>query len=311
VYIEVNDNDRFGIGSELWLYIATGNMARQNDLQIESARISFINDRYPHNDSGLRMDQTRRLHHPRGNFWLDGIAYTVTRQPYADSNPVIRIENIVVSGQVFPDTNYYLVVSGTQIAQNDQEVRAARLPGDVGAFPWYLGGHLREGHVGTFTSLPFNQVIVGHGEGGLGEVAAPGGAGGPVTFHVGMPVDGILPLVFHQFSPDFATALLSARVFAYHYGLDYYWDDAARSFTFSGYSRTGEYVTVVLTLGASSAQINGEAFDIASAVGQPQLVGMIQPYVVDGRQYVPARFLANAFGIPILDVVVGSSLTLG
>ncbi|MCL1878941.1 MAG: copper amine oxidase N-terminal domain-containing protein [Defluviitaleaceae bacterium] len=316
VYIEVHDNDRFEIGSEIWLYIATGNMARSNDLQIESARISFINDRYPFNESGLRLDQTRRLHHPRGNFWLDGIAYTVSRQPYANSSPVIRIEDIVVSGQVFPDTNYYLVVSGTHIAQNDQEVRAARLPGTVGAYPWYLGAHLAAGNVGVFTTLPFNHVIVAHGEGGVGgAIDAPGGAHGQrasFTEHMIVNVDGadIRPIAFTIYGNARVTKM-NPRVFANFAGGTTDWNGDTNTATFEGPNWiTGEQVTVALTTGQAAASVNGRNVDIATEALQPQFAGQIVPVIVDGRMYVPARFLANMFGVPIDFTGHGANMTI-
>jgi len=67
---------------------------------------------------------------------------------------------------------------------------------------------------------------------------------------------------------------------------------------------------VVLNLDSTDmVVIKGDAasvtYDIALYAQQPMLEGLIKPHVGDGtvgtrdRQYVPARALANAFGIPI------------
>jgi hypothetical protein len=43
---------------------------------------------------------------------------------------------------------------------------------------------------------------------------------------------------------------------------------------------------------------------------QPQFAGQIVPVIVDGRQYVPARFLANMFAVPIDFTGGGANMTI-
>jgi hypothetical protein len=43
---------------------------------------------------------------------------------------------------------------------------------------------------------------------------------------------------------------------------------------------------------------------------QPQFAGQINPVIVAGRQYVPARFLANMFGVPIDFTGEGPNMTI-
>jgi hypothetical protein len=119
----------------------------------------------------------------------------------------------------------------------------------------------------------------------------------------------IQAVAFPEVAPGIVSAMINPRVFAQFVGATSDWDDASRTFTFTGTSVLGAPVTVSLTLGSPNVTINGQSFDIAVAAGQTALVGKVMPQVVNDRQYVPARILANAFGIPV--DFVGGSLVLG
>jgi len=93
--------------------------------------------------------------------------------------------------------------------------------------------------------------------------------------------------------------MINPRVFADFVGAERSWDAGSNTFTFTGYTLLGVETTVVMTLNSATIQVNGEAHDIATLSGQPQLAGRVMPVVINDRSYVPARVLANIFGVPI------------
>jgi len=55
--------------------------------------------------------------------------------------------------------------------------------------------------------------------------------------------------------------------------------------------------------------VNGQARDIATGAGHPQHHGLTRPVFQNDRMFVPARFLAVTFGVPITGT--GTTVTLG
>jgi len=97
--------------------------------------------------------------------------------------------------------------------------------------------------------------------------------------------------------------MMNPRVFADFVGIPsdgMVWNATANTFTFTGvHTFSGDPVVVVLTMGSATASVNGVSYDIAVYSGQEQLRGAIAPQIINERMYVPARFLSNAFGVPI------------
>ncbi|MCL1843719.1 MAG: copper amine oxidase N-terminal domain-containing protein [Defluviitaleaceae bacterium] len=109
----------------------------------------------------------------------------------------------------------------------------------------------------------------------------------------------IQPVAFPVVAPGIVSTMINPRVFADFIGVQVDWNDATRTASFSGYSWTGVYQEVTLTLDNANITVNGQSHDIATLAGQPQLAGRINPVVIAGRSYVPARVLANIFAVPI------------
>jgi hypothetical protein len=114
-------------------------------------------------------------------------------------------------------------------------------------------------------------------------------------------VDGALvqAVAFPEVAPGIVSSMMNPRVFADFVGAVGTWDDGSRSYTFVGANAGGEMQTVVLTLDSPTIIVNGQSHDIATLAQQPMLAGRIAPVVINGRQYVPARVLANIFNVPI------------
>jgi hypothetical protein len=95
--------------------------------------------------------------------------------------------------------------------------------------------------------------------------------------------------------------LISPRVFVHLFGGSTDWDEAARTATFTGITTAGTDVVVTFTLNSSDMTVNGVRHDIATFVGQAGILGAgsIEPFMHNDRMYVPARALANSFGIRI------------
>jgi hypothetical protein len=160
---------------------------------------------------------------------------------------------------------------------------------------------------GVYTTLPYKLVTLQNASGGLGELLdGPGGGVGAftrVSFTVNsqVDVDGAMvqAVAFPEVAPGVVSTMINPRVFANFVGAVGTWDDGARTYTFVGQNASGEAQTVVLTLDSPTIMVNGQAQDIATLANQPMLAGRIAPVVLNGRQYVPARVLANIFNVPI------------
>jgi hypothetical protein len=124
-------------------------------------------------------------------------------------------------------------------------------------------------------------------------------------------VDGvsIQAVAFPTVAPGVVSSMMNPRVFADFVGAVVEWNEATRTATFTGYDRLGNSQTVSLTLDSPVAMVNGQSVDIATAAGQGALAGNINPVVIAGRSYVPVRFLANIFGVPV--DFVGGAVILG
>ena len=114
-------------------------------------------------------------------------------------------------------------------------------------------------------------------------------------------VDGyyIQAAAFPRISENSVSSMMNPRVFADFVGAQIDWNPATRQATFTGICRGGNTQTVVLTLDSPVAMVNGESRDIAQGAMQPAYAGRIHPVVINDRVFVPARFLANIFGVPI------------
>ncbi|MCL2841169.1 MAG: copper amine oxidase N-terminal domain-containing protein, partial [Defluviitaleaceae bacterium] len=93
-------------------------------------------------------------------------------------------------------------------------------------------------------------------------------------------------------------SMLNPRIFADFIGGDIEWVEATQTVTFSGPDSNGSPVTVVLQVGSNTATINGVTHDIASFSGSGP-ANSVSTIISADRTFVPLRFLANAFLLPI------------
>jgi len=70
-------------------------------------------------------------------------------------------------------------------------------------------------------------------------------------------------------------------------GAEIEWSEADQTVTFEGYTEAGK-ITVVLTIGSTSYTVNGETMTMDVA-----------PEIVNDRSFLPARFVAEAFGAQV------------
>jgi len=320
VVIDVVDNSAFAIGEELWIYVGTDTIGRNFDINLVNIpTVEVVNQ----NESGLRLD-TGRLMSPAaaGHVGRAGVAFTVTRQPYGGDAPapVIRISNLNVEGQAFPGVDYQIIVSGTGIANNDQEVfnalRLANRPHITQ--PVNVAGIAQSAAIapmsrGVFTSLPFNETVLENVFGGVWDTAPepaplPPAVVGPVEHRLWAGMHSIAG-VDDPFrwvdtpntNPPLRVGFLSARAFGYiingspEVGVE--WNEATNTATISGEDVHGNQITVVMTVGSNIAQVNGAPTDIAALAGHSGPDGSIQVVPTpDGRIFLPIRFLTTAFG---------------
>ena len=298
VIVDVLDNSAFTIGDELWLYIGTDTVGRNFDVNLLNIPTLTVNA-----ESGLRFD-TGRLMAPTagGHVGRAGVVFTVTRQPYGGNAPApeIIISNIRVEGQAFPGIEYQVILSGTAIADNDQEVFNAVRNRNVAEATVIAAANR-----GIFTSLPYNRTALENVAGGA-DRAPEGGTQLVNEFRMwqGMgPIAGVnepfrwVPLV----GTNLRVGFVSARAFAYFINgspdVGVNWDAATNTATVGGTDVHGNAVSVVMTVGSNIATVNGSPVDIATFAGQSGPAGSIQVVPTpDGRIFLPLRFLANAFG---------------
>jgi hypothetical protein len=273
---DLRANDTF------WVYLAGESGIRTWDLNLNP------NATLTHNSNDMILTPIRAMHHP---FLPDGIAFQVTRMPSANTPVEITLSNLNVTGLVLPEVDYSIVVSGTAVAQNDQSVRIAA---DSGG----LAGTVGLLNVGTFTSTPYAVAAI---TGAVEETAPPAGQGpggsgvlpqqGAIRFNShATSVAGVANAFRWQLVGANNVGFLSAEAFANLVGGS--WNGTAMV----GPSRiTGDTITV--TPQVSTAQVNGETFNIAERTGlEPGSVAIIR----EGNQVLlPLRFFAEAFDYTI------------
>ncbi|MCL2357485.1 MAG: copper amine oxidase N-terminal domain-containing protein [Defluviitaleaceae bacterium] len=330
VTIEETEYDFFISGDEIWLGLHAVQLGRI--IQIPHGQMAlFLSDPVVNEDeSGFSIREIPGT---------QGLGWRVVRPSQNGVPGSITFDEVFVAGPTVPGVEWRVVVHGPEITENhllpeeENEVmiagrrylnETARWIGFVsGAENAFTGAYAESRFYSraAFHSLPYGATVlevtgrtaVGDVEGGP-DNEQPGGfiGGGAVTFHANVPIDGIYPVIFHAFSSTFHTALINPRVFADHYGLTSDWSDANQTFTFSGMSRTGEQRTVITTLGSTNIVVDGVTHDIATLAGQgSELGGMVAPILIAGRQYVPARVIADVFGIPITAFNINASISFG
>jgi len=296
--IDVINNNAFNIGDELWIYVTSDVLARSADLSLSGIPTLTVAD------SALRFGPGNLVTPQFGRTGRSAVVFTVIRQPNANEEPVLTISNLAVEGQVFPGVDYQIVVSGTAVAYNDQEIFHSLHQSTA------FGTQIRSMNRGVFTSLPYYQsVVYNDGEGrwdGAPGSGLPGAQGRLLRVWEGMPAvaNVSVPFYWEMVGPN-RVGMISLAVFAEEFlGTTPVWDSAARTGSIQGLDVNGNQVAVSFTIGSTSINIstNGgyETVDIADFVqGLSGPSGTVRPTILDGRAYLPLRFIANAFGLNV------------
>ena len=303
VTLDVITNAAFEVGSEIWVYVTSDILARSLDLSLSSIPTLTVEG------SALRFDTGRILRPSVGTHGREGVAFTVMRAPDAGDNPVITLSNLFVEGQAFPGVEYQIVVSGTAIANNDQEVYRANTSTAA------EGGALRHMSRGVFTTLPYNGTVVANVFGGVWDHAPEGGPGGITVPPVrelrlweGMgAVSGVdTPFFWHRLNDELVVGMVALRVFADFVGdSNPTWDQATQTAQVIAYDRNGNQVTLAVQANNTQAAIQNagqpqQNVDIATAArGASGPAGTVMPLFVNDRIYLPLRFVAETFGYTV------------
>jgi len=213
----------------------------------------------------------------------------------------ISFNEVFVHGPTIPGIEWHVVVYGPQITSNSHRVLAPV----QGA--WTSIFHERA----VFGGMAYSANILSVGGSPVIDIESPGGAGpvipprGRLTLRPNMPPmiarDGSTvdqPMILHNFGQGYNVTMVNPRIFADFIGGEDISFNAG-VITFNGPDANGNNVVVTLTVGSSQATINGVAHDIATFAGASGPPNSVNTIIVLDRSFVPARFLANAFLLPI------------
>ena len=256
--------------------------------------------------TGLVLGQITRPPTQHGVIAGSGFVIPINLVPSAHENTgpiIVRIEGVRVTGTVVPYVEYNVILGGTAVAEN-------RYTGNVGA------------GVGYFDSIPYRAFAISNARAsvtdpgtGLPGGNLPGGQlpgvtrPGSIALWQGMPTvtdsEGHAtanPFMFHN-----SVSMMGIRAFAHLAGLDApVWDGVNQQATLTGTCiTTGDSITLLVGLGSFYAQVtrNGVAqplVDIASAsnyLSGPR--GTVRPLEIEGRIFLPVRFVAETFGFVV------------
>jgi len=308
------DEAYFDVGDEIWLYAVSTQAGRPVwfnwlDMNIDASLIIESNN-------GMILDRARWEYVEMAGGRQVRVLKTTVLSPSNDGPANITVRDITFLGGLTPGVTIELVVSGPRIAPNNYIVYFHENEEDLGALtPPINAPHaaLRD-IVGLFDNLPYSTTIVVLAP--EADVEGPGGlpgAGGnviPLELRPGMGsiwtnVDNDPQLVEAPFrfvpnpvNANYTMGMLSPRVFAHWISGSTGFDDGV--VTLTGMHFDGTPVEVVMTVGQNYAFINGQRHDIATFAARDGHgtgpTGSVTPMNVDGRVFVPIRFLTNAFG---------------
>jgi len=302
-------------GDELWVYV-TG--ARANEVEFATDFVAEVNTE----DSGLKLTRGSVLRHRWSNSWVNGVRFTVeevSRERASRSNSTygeIVITGGAITGPVYPGVEYEVVVSGSAVAANNYTVFENRR--ESSQIASYDESRIRSWRL--FDSEPYSTAAF---EYDMNSSEAP-----PVEVEVLVPpivrhrsltlnewtpagADGIVPFIMHQINESTKVGMVSPRVIAEFFDGNVQWDGTTATITAD--HKDGGSVTVTLQAGATSGTVNGATQDIAtfSSYDLSKVpAGSVEVVNVDGRFYVPMRFVTNAFGYSIEWNSVTNSVTI-
>jgi hypothetical protein len=300
-------------GKELWVYVV-GKDGRAADASFAFDSFEVANAM----ESGLdlRSDRSTRDWDVAGES-REVQRFVITsesRDRNRDNEPgEILIRGGRIHGPIYEGVEYSIVVSGDAVAESAYGVFGARTRAAS-------GGDLINNRWRLFDSTPYSVLVAEPAPVPVAPVvedapppvvtepeppAAPAIVSTTHRFNVNtrMEINGQMmqPFKMVQVTPSLSAGFLSSRVVSMILGIEPQWDAATGTATFVGtHALSGLPVTVSVTTGESMAILNGNAIDIAANSGNYPAGTVITPYMADGFQYLPLRFLAEtAFGLPV------------
>jgi len=339
--IEETEVGHFRNNDEIWLHLQATQDGRP--VSIPDGMLSLFVGDYEVNEaeSSMTIEPLRggagfEPQSFRGDEIRSRTGYRVIR-PSANVPGIITISGLYVAGPTVPGLEWHVVVTGA-----DRSYRGTAFEPDAGNLNYGYQGLTpnshrffpanleedssnkleREQYRARIFELGYNQTILEvTGFSDINKENIENNIVGPeltplrASFSENSVsvVDGaeIKVIEFVQVAEGVVSTMINPRVFADFIGSTGEWNDATREYTFSGTSTLGDPVTVVLTLDSPTIRINNQAFDIAERANQPSLRGRVSPQVVNNRQYVPVRVLAEAFSIPFVWDAGSRTITLG
>jgi len=296
IEITVYEPHKLNYGSEIWIHVSGDAANRSLGLNINANQVANVD-----NDS-LQLGAGRWLGQQAGAFGFGAIAFPITRVPsqHEATGPItIRIKDVRVTGNVIPGINYYVIVSGSAFAENDQIVFQNRLDIDP---------------VGVFTSLPYSVLTHSGGVPGFDtppEDDMPEQPGPAISISQFDRIEGVAgqPILFREVAGT-NVGFVSARAFAALIGSSP--DEilpntpAPGTHTIIGRHTNGNQVSVAMQSGSATTvvYVNGEqhpANDIAAWAGSLSGVahGQLLSINVEGNLFLPFRAAANMFGYDV------------
>jgi|GEM_PF-3754165 len=288
-------------GSEIWVYVS-GNAANRN-LKLNL----HANQNMSVNNSNLQIGPGRWLGQQSDKF--GAIVFPIIRVPSAHeaAEPItMRIEDVFVTGNVMPGIDYYVVISGSAFAENDQIIFHDRFGADS--------------DVGIFTNLSYTTLAIG-GE-ALDFDTPPDDydayiyediifedVSRAVSVSPFDSFEGVVgsPIIFREIAGA-NVGFVSARAFAalIHSHQIFADTPTVGTYTIVGNHTGGSQVAVSMQSDSSDAIVyyNGVPHpinDIAAWAGSFSGVeqGELTSINVDGNLYLPFRAVANIFGYDV------------
>jgi|GEM_PF-2138850 len=303
VVFDIVDPNAFRLGDEIWVYVTSDVLARNFDLNLSNIPTLTMTE----GNNTLRFDSGRLVNPTAGGrIGRQAVVFTVTRS--ANSVPAqFTISNLNVEGQAWPGVNYRVVLSGTAVANNDQEVYHALRQNTA------QGTVIRHMNRGVFTTLPYHGIAIENVSGGLGELLElpPSQQNREFRLQVGAPLGGVdEPFIWHYIGQN-RFGMVALRAFGYMIGAaeeDIVWNpeaDGGPTANVTAPHFNGEIVQIAVQMNNPRATVrvgNQEPAqpDIATVTyGNASLAGTVTPINVDGRIYLPLRFMAETFGFTV------------
>jgi len=258
-------------------------------------------------ETGFRLSKGTTINHYFHNRGYLGMSFHIINESRVPGPPAeIKFTNAKITGEIFPDVDYMVVISGSAVAENDYYVYSEHPT---------VSNVVRGNEFFLFSREPYQEVMFSFDD---RDTNVPGGTGWdepPVEEPIIIPPVEIPPaaLVLNDFSPPnrhgakpvifeelpgtgFKYGLVHVREFSDFIGAEANWNDATKTATVTGKDRYGNDLVISMVSDSSQMTVNGQTFDIAAYSGATQLTGLYTAKNTGSAIYLPFRAVANAYG---------------